>query len=265
MTTWIPVFEGGHVAHVRGSLIGVPPRTVDARAVGHQQLRLPSGELAVAALLSSPQECDATMPMLLRAPRELELLAATDRGAALWAAAQWKHLAMRATSATGDFTRIDPCVLALVHAPEGVALLHRHGAAGDRWGAVAGYVEPGESAEQAVAREVAEETGFTVVSTVYAGSESWPPSGSLMLGFSVTVAEPFGAALVLDAAEHDRGAWFPRHQVAAARRTGTATVDGRPLALPDTPGLAQILVDRYIADAGTPGPPAYGAGHSLRG
>lgn len=246
MTTWIPVFEGGHVAHVRGSLVAVPPRTVAARAVGHQQLRMPSGELAVAALLSSPQECDGTMPMLLRAPREFELLAAVDRGPALWAAAQWKHLAMRADSATADFTRIDPCILALVHDPAGVALLHRHGAAGDRWGAVAGYVEPGESAEQAVAREVAEETGFTVLSTDYEGSESWPPSGSLMLGFSVTVAEPFGAALVVDPAEHDRGAWFPRLQVAAARRNGAATVDGRRLALPDGPGLAQTLVDRYI-------------------
>lgn len=215
----------------------------------------------MAALLSGPRECDATMSMLLRAPREVELLAVVDRGPALWAAAQWKHLSMRADSAIGDFTRIDPCILALVHDPAGVVLLHRHGAPDDRWSAVAGYVEPGESAEQAVAREVGEETGLTVVSTCFVGSECWPPSGSLMLGFAVTVAEPFGATVALDPAEHDRGAWFPRHQVLAARRSGTATVGGRVLALPDTPGLAQNLVDRYVALGTASEPPVYDGGH----
>ena len=82
------------------------------------------------------------------------------------------------------FPRVDPAVIMLVTDPDDRCLLARN----RRWperrvSILAGFVEPGESAEQAVAREVGEETGITVARVRYVGSQPWPMPQSLMLGF----------------------------------------------------------------------------------
>ncbi|MFI2810240.1 MULTISPECIES: NAD(+) diphosphatase [Microbulbifer] len=83
------------------------------------------------------------------------------------------------------YPRISPCVIMLVTRGEECLLArhshHRHGL----FTALAGFIEPGESAEQAVAREVHEEVGLRVGHPYYIGSQPWPFPGQLMLGYTV--------------------------------------------------------------------------------
>ncbi len=82
------------------------------------------------------------------------------------------------------FPRVDPAVIMLVHDGGERALLARQRRWPPGWfSTLAGFVEPGESLEAAVAREVAEEVGLTVTSAQYQASQPWPFPNSLMLGF----------------------------------------------------------------------------------
>ncbi|MBO4370604.1 MAG: NAD(+) diphosphatase [Paludibacteraceae bacterium] len=82
------------------------------------------------------------------------------------------------------FPRIDPCIIVLVK-KEGKFLLARHVQRNqDIYACIAGFIEAGESAEHAVAREVFEETGIRVRDICYRASQSWPFPGQLMLGFT---------------------------------------------------------------------------------
>jgi len=94
------------------------------------------------------------------------------------------HSAVCPTDGSEHFPRTDPAVIMLVTDPEDRCLLARNAAwPGRRVSILAGFVDPGESAEQAVIREVAEETGITVTNVTYLASQPWPMPQSLMLGF----------------------------------------------------------------------------------
>ena len=81
------------------------------------------------------------------------------------------------------FPRIDPCIIVVVR-KEGKILLARHTQRNqDIYACLAGYVEPGETIEAAVRREVFEETGIKIKNIQYRGSQSWPFPRQLMLGF----------------------------------------------------------------------------------
>ena len=121
--------------------------------------------------------------------------------------------------------RTDPAVIVLVHdgvsGPEGRCLLGRNvawtsgpWAAIPRYSCLAGFVEPGESAEQTVVREVAEEVGAAVTGLHYIASQPWPYPGSLMLGFHA-LADP-AAPLRPDPSEIADARWFTRTEIAAA-------------------------------------------------
>ena len=119
--------------------------------------------------------------------------------------------------------RTDPAVIALVHdgrpGPAGRCLLASNVAwpqvgGQPRYSCLAGFVEPGESAEQAVAREIAEEVGVTVDDVRYLASQPWPFPGSLMLGF-MAVADP-AERLRLAPDEIADARWFTRAEVGAA-------------------------------------------------
>ncbi len=150
--------------------------------------------------------------------------------------------------------RTDPAVIMLVHdgvsGPAGRCLLGRNAAwrrdaSAPRYSCLAGFVEPGESAEQAVAREVAEEVGVTVRDVRYAASQPWPFPGSLMLGFGA-VADP-GAAVVTDDEEITEARWIRRDEITAAL-AGDETGFALPLQL----SIAWQLIAEWAA-GGLPG------------
>jgi NAD+ diphosphatase len=148
------------------------------------------------------------------------------------------------------FPRTDPVVIMLViDAPKDRVLLGRQPMwPPRRYSALAGFVEPGESLEAAVAREVAEEAGLVVGDVRYVASQPWPFPGSLMLGFHADYVS--GEPHALDH-ELDDVRWFTREEVAAA---GGYDVDflggGAPeddsLILPPRLAIARHLVERWL-------------------
>lgn len=119
--------------------------------------------------------------------------------------------------------RTDPAMIVLIHdgvpGPDGRCLLGHNaswpGTPGSRrFSTLAGFVEPGESLEAAVAREVYEEVGVQVVDISYVASQPWPFPASLMLGFSGRLAGDPG--LHLDPVEMAEAGWFTRAEVARA-------------------------------------------------
>ena len=108
------------------------------------------------------------------------------------------------------FPRIDPAIIVLVSDGERALLGRQASWPARRYSTIAGFVEPGESLEDAVAREVAEETGVTVSAVRYHSSQPWPFPSSVMLGFRASA--PAGAAVRLGGELEDAG-WFTRAQV----------------------------------------------------
>ncbi|MGI5214628.1 NAD(+) diphosphatase [Plantactinospora sp. CA-290183] len=155
--------------------------------------------------------------------------------------------------------RTDPAMIVLLHdgapGPDGRCLLGNNAAwrpAGGvrRYSCLAGYVEPGESAEDAVLREVAEEVGLVPHGVEYVASQAWPFPGSLMLGFFAR-AEP-ERALRLDPAEIAHAGWFTRRQVAAVLAGEPVDAgDGLRVGLPNPSSIALFLVNRWL-DFGAP-------------
>lgn len=133
---------------------------------------------------------------------------------------------IRRCPSCGDqhFPRTDPAVIMLVTDAEDRALLGRSPAWPEgRYSTLAGFVEPGESLEDAVRREVAEETGVVVGAVTYAASQPWPFPSSLMLGF-------FGRAestdIEVDGHEVSAARWFSREQLEDSARAGEMLLPG---------------------------------------
>ncbi|HEY4213194.1 MAG TPA: NAD(+) diphosphatase [Steroidobacteraceae bacterium] len=108
------------------------------------------------------------------------------------------------------FPRIDPAIIVLVTDGEHALLGRQAGWPLGRYSTIAGFVEPGESLEDAVAREVLEETGVQVLSTRYDSSQPWPFPSSLMVGFQATARS--GSAIRVGE-ELEDAQWFTRNQV----------------------------------------------------
>jgi NAD+ diphosphatase len=108
------------------------------------------------------------------------------------------------------FPRIDPAIIVLVSDGERALLGRQPSWPPGRYSTIAGFVEPGESLEDAVAREVLEETGVRVSQARYHSSQPWPFPSSLMLGFQAT-AQP--DSLVRVTQELDDARWFTREQI----------------------------------------------------
>ena len=86
----------------------------------------------------------------------------------------------------------------------------------NRFSLLAGFVEPGESLEAAVVREVFEESGINVVDPIYLGSQPWPFPASLMLGFTARVDPAIESLLTPDGNEILELRWFSRDELRAA-------------------------------------------------
>ena len=105
------------------------------------------------------------------------------------------------------FPRLSPAVIMLVHRGDEVLLAHGRQFPGRFYSALAGFVEPGESLEEAVAREVREEVGIEVADVRYFGSQPWPFPHSLMIGFT---ARWVSGELDPDPAEIVDAGWYGR-------------------------------------------------------
>lgn len=108
------------------------------------------------------------------------------------------------------FPRIDPAIIVLVTDGERALLGRQAGWPAGRYSTIAGFIEPGESLEDAVAREVLEETGVVAYRARYDSSQPWPFPSSLMIGFQAK-AEP-GSPIVLGT-ELEDARWFTRTEV----------------------------------------------------
>ena len=108
------------------------------------------------------------------------------------------------------FPRIDPAIIVLVSDGERALLGRQASWPARRYSTIAGFVEPGESLEDAVVREVAEETGVAVSAVHYHSSQPWPFPSSVMLGFRAGAAA--GAAVRLGG-ELEDARWVTREQV----------------------------------------------------
>jgi NAD+ diphosphatase len=138
------------------------------------------------------------------------------------------------------FPRIDPAVIMLVTDPDDRCLLARN----RRWperrvSILAGFVEPGESAEQAVAREVEEETGIVVTRVRYVGSQPWPMPQSLMLGFRATAAGELD--LRVDDDEIAEAHWYSREELRSA-------LAAREILLPPPVSIAHRLIESWYGE-----------------
>lgn len=130
-----------------------------------------------------------------------------------------------------SFPRIAPAVITLITRSDGAALLARNAAwPGAMFSCLAGFVEPGESLEQAVAREVHEEVGVHVGRVTYRSSQPWPFPHSLMVGFR---AEYLDGEIDVDGTEIAEARWF--------------TVDDLPQ-IPPRLSIARHLIDDWISE-----------------
>lgn len=127
------------------------------------------------------------------------------------------------------FPRITPAVIMLVERSERILLARNANFRGPFWSCLAGFVEPGETLEQAVRREVKEEVGLELAEVRYFGSQAWPFPSQIMIGFEATAA---AGDLSLQDSEIVEAGWFG------------------PGDLPQLPGpfsIARRLIDGWLA------------------
>ena len=144
------------------------------------------------------------------------------------------------TDGSEHFPRIDPAVIMLVTDDEDRCLLARN----RQWPArrvsiLAGFVEPGESAEQAVIREVREETGIAVSAVRYLGSQPWPMPQSLMLGFRAQAGQ--GQQITVDDEEIAEARWFSRAELSSQIAAGE-------ILLPPPVSIAHRIIESWYGE-----------------
>ncbi|MBE9182638.1 NAD(+) diphosphatase [Oculatella sp. LEGE 06141] len=109
-----------------------------------------------------------------------------------------------------NYPRLSPAIIVLVHRGDDVLLARAHRFPPGMYSVLAGFVEPGESLEETVSREVQEEVGIQVKDIRYFGSQPWPYPNSLMIGFT---AEYAAGEIVVEPEELTEAAWFHKHQL----------------------------------------------------
>jgi NAD+ diphosphatase len=140
-----------------------------------------------------------------------------------------------------QFPRTDPAVIMLLVDGDERCLL-AHNARYPRaqgYSTLAGFVEPGESLENAVRREILEEVGIAVGDVTYQGSQPWPLPASLMVGF---FAEAASTEISVDGEEISAARWFTRAELLEAAESGEILLPGRI-------SIARRLVERWYGGA----------------
>jgi NAD+ diphosphatase len=141
---------------------------------------------------------------------------------------------------TRHFPRVDPVVIMLVIDGERCLLGRQRHFAPGMYSALAGFVEPGETAEDAVRREVMEEAHVQCAQVVYFASQPWPFPSSLMIG---CFAQAGSTDIVVDTTELEDARWFTREEVA----TMFAGSHASQLSAPKPYAIAHHLLKAYVA------------------
>ena len=141
------------------------------------------------------------------------------------------------------FPRTDPAIIVLVRDGQDRALLGRQASWPEgQMSTIAGFVEPGESAEDAVRREVFEETGVVIGKSnealTYCGSQPWPFPASLMLGYQALAQEH---EINVDDHEIAEARWFSRDEMRKACESGE-------LKLPPSTSISRQLIERWFGE-----------------
>jgi len=134
-----------------------------------------------------------------------------------------------------EFPRISPAIIVLVERGDTLLLARSTRFPGAFFSVLAGFVEPGESLEEAVLREVEEETGIVAKDIAYFGSQPWPFPDSLMVGFTAQYAS---GEIRVDGEEIAEAGWYTRDR------------------LPEIPGrlsIARQLIDWFVNKPSLPG------------
>ncbi|MEA2576311.1 MAG: diphosphatase [Chloroflexia bacterium] len=129
-----------------------------------------------------------------------------------------------------SYPRVTPAIIVLIRRGDEVLLARAHNFPSKFYSTIAGFVEPGESLEEAVVREVGEEVGVAVKDIRYFGSQPWPFPHSLMIGFTCEYAH---GEITLEAREIADAAWFTR--------------DNMPH-IPPKLSIARKLIDSFVQD-----------------
>ena len=144
-----------------------------------------------------------------------------------------KERAMKCSCGNLVYPRISPCVIVLVTKGEELLLAHNKNFPGNFYSTLAGFIEPGESAEHSLRREVLEEVNIEIENIIYYGSQSWPFPSQLMLGFH---AEFKSGDIKPDGLEIDKADWF-NYQNLPEVPTGNISISGQ-------------LIESYIESLG---------------
>ncbi|BBD99695.1 NAD(+) diphosphatase [Sphingobium amiense] len=168
-------------------------------------------------------------------------------GASVPVKAGWSR---RCTACAAEhFPRTDPVVIMLAEHRGRVLVGRQHSWPEGRYSALAGFVEPGETIEEAVARELYEEAGIRVRDVRYVMSQPWPFPSSLMIA---CIGQADDDALTIDATEIEHAFWCD----AAGVRAAMEEAEGAPFIAPPRMAVAWHLLDRWLAGVAPSGPSA---------
>lgn len=155
----------------------------------------------------------------------------------------WQRTCTSSTCGAEHFPRVDPVTIMLVE-HEGQVLLGRQPRfAEGRYSALAGFVEPGETIEEAVAREVFEEAGVRVRDVTYVASQPWPFPSSLMIGCHAFAED---RAITIDVTELEDARWFTRADVIDALEAIARGENGRVFGAPPKTAIAHLLLRWWV-------------------
>ena len=147
------------------------------------------------------------------------------------------HMMQCTVCNTQHFPRTDPAVIMLVHRGDKALLGHStRFPRATMYSTLAGFVEPGETLEEAVRREVLEESGIQTGDIHYHSSQPWPFPGNIMLGF---YAEALSEEITIDPEELKDARWFTRDEM--------RNCDQHGFALPRVDSIARRLIEDWIA------------------